>query len=99
MSGPAGALNTALLFVLRSSVVSLFHPMDCSPPGSSVHGILLARILEWVAIPASRGINPGITPASLTPVALVGGFFVSNAIWEAPTLHHYQDLILGHLYL
>jgi len=28
--------------------------MDCSPPGSSVHGILQARILEWVAIPFSR---------------------------------------------
>ena len=30
-------------------------PMDCSPPGSSVHGILQARILEWIAIPFSRG--------------------------------------------
>ena len=30
-------------------------PMDCSPPGSSVHGILQARILQWVAIPSSRG--------------------------------------------
>ena len=29
--------------------------MDCSPPGSSVYGILQARILEWVAIPFSRG--------------------------------------------
>ena len=29
--------------------------MDCSPPGSSVHGILQARILEWVAMPSSRG--------------------------------------------
>ena len=29
--------------------------MDCSPPGSSLHGILQARILEWVAIPFSRG--------------------------------------------
>ena len=30
-------------------------PMDCSPPGSSVHGILQARILEWVAIPFFKG--------------------------------------------
>ena len=29
--------------------------MDCGPPGSSVHGILQARILEWVAVPCSRG--------------------------------------------
>ena len=35
----------------------LCHPMDCSPPGSSVHGILQARILQWVAIPFSRGIS------------------------------------------
>ena len=30
-------------------------PMDCGPPGSSAHGILQARILEWVAISFSRG--------------------------------------------
>ena len=35
--------------------LTLCDPMDCSPPGSSVHGILQARILEWVAIPFSRG--------------------------------------------
>ena len=33
-------------------------PMDCSPPGSSIHGILQQRILEWVAMPSSRGIFP-----------------------------------------
>ena len=35
---------------------TLCHPMDCSLPGSSIPGILQARILEWVAIPFSRGI-------------------------------------------
>ena len=40
--------------VLSHSVVSLCDPMDCSPPGSSVRGILQARILEWVAISYSR---------------------------------------------
>ena len=34
---------------------TLWNPMDCSPPDSSVHGILQARILEWVAMPFSRG--------------------------------------------
>ena len=33
-------------------------PKDCSPPGSSVHGILQAAILEWAAIPISKGIEP-----------------------------------------
>ena len=35
--------------------VQLYDPMDCSPSGSSFHGILQARILEWVAMPFSRG--------------------------------------------
>ena len=44
---------------------TLCDPMDCSLPGSSVHGILQARILEWVAIPFSRDLpNPGIEPRS-----------------------------------
>ena len=37
--------------------LTLCDPMDCGPPGSSVHGILQARILEWVAIPFSRGFS------------------------------------------
>ena len=37
------------------SCLTFFDPMDCSPPGSSVHGILQARILEGVAISSSRG--------------------------------------------
>ena len=38
--------------------LTLCNPKDCSPPDSSVHGILQGRILEWVAIPFSRGIFP-----------------------------------------
>ena len=52
---------------LLQSCPPLCDPMDCSPPGSSVHGILRARILEWVAMPSSRGSSdPGIKPESLT---------------------------------
>ena len=40
------------------SCLTLCDPMDCSPPGSSVHGALQARILEWVAVPSSRGSSP-----------------------------------------
>ena len=40
---------------LLQSDSTLCDPVDCSPPGSSVHGILLARILEWVATSFSRG--------------------------------------------
>ena len=42
-------------------------PMDCSLPGSSLHGILQARVLEWVAISISRGSSwPGVKPRSPT---------------------------------
>ena len=41
------------VFVIQSCL-TLCDPMHCSPPGSSVHGILQARILEWIAIPFSR---------------------------------------------
>ena len=40
---------------LPQSCLTLCDPMDCSLPGSSVHGILHARTLEWVAMPSSRG--------------------------------------------
>ena len=38
--------------------LTLCNPMDCSPPSSSVYGILQARILEWVAMPTSRRSSP-----------------------------------------
>ena len=40
---------------VAQSCLTLCDAMDCSLPGSSVHGILQARILEWVAMPFSRG--------------------------------------------
>ena len=62
-------------------------PVDCSPPGSYVHGILQARIPEVVAITFSSGTSqPGIEPVSLVSLAsasLAGGFFTTSATWEA----------------
>ena len=52
--------------LVTQSCSTLCNPTDCSPPGSSVHGTLQARILEWVASPFSRssrsgkGSNPGL---------------------------------------
>ena len=50
-------LSTAAAAPAKSlqSCPTLYHPLDCSPPGSSVHGILQARILELVAISFPRG--------------------------------------------
>ena len=63
--------------------------MDCSPPDSSVHGILQAGILEWVAMPPPGDLpDAGIEPVSLTSPALAGRFFTASATWKAciPTL-------------
>ena len=51
-------------------------PMDCSPPGSSVHGILQARILEWVAISFSRWSS---WPRDWTQVSCIAGRFFT--VW------------------
>ena len=49
------ALISSLLKKVAQSCPTLCDPMDCSLPGSSVHGVFQARILEWVAISFSRG--------------------------------------------
>ena len=57
--------------LVAQSCPPLCDPIDCSPLGSSVHGILQARILEWVVIPPLRDIpDPGIEPGS--PVLQAG---------------------------
>ena len=50
----------------------LCHPMDCSPPDSSVHGILQARILEWIAVPFSRGSSPPRGGTCVSYVSCIG---------------------------
>ena len=58
------------------SCPTLCNPVVCSPSGSSVHGILQARILEWVAIPTPGDLpDPGIKPVSLVSPVLAGGLF------------------------
>ena len=50
------------LLVAQSCLIQ-YDPMDCSLPDSSVHEIIQARILEWVAIPFSRGSSQSRSPA------------------------------------
>ena len=56
--------------VSHSVISNFFDPMDCTSPGSSVHGILQARILEWVAMPLSRGSSQ---PKDETRISHVSG--------------------------
>ena len=61
---------------------TLCDPVDCSLPGSSVHGILQARILKWVAMSSSRVSFLPRDP-NLMSLALTGVFFTTSTAWEA----------------
>ena len=72
--------------LVAQSCPNLYDPIDCSQSGSSVYGILQARILEWVAIPFSRGSS---WPRDWTWVScIVGRFFTvwanRKALWFSP---------------
>ena len=72
------------------SPVRLCDPMGCSPPGSSVHGISQARILEWVTISSSRGF-PSLRIKPRSP-ALAGRFFTTEAPGK-PFPPNWEDVI------
>ena len=66
---------------------TLCDPMDHSFQGSSVSGILQARILEWTAAPSpGESSRPSVEPASIMFLALAGGFFTTSATWDDVTL-------------
>ena len=67
------------------SRVRLCDPMDCGPPGSSVHGMLQARILEWVALSSFRGSISGIEPVF---PALTGGIFTTEPRGKPPAVNY-----------
>ena len=71
-----------LKVLVTQSCPTLCDPMDCSLPGSSVHGILQARILEWVAIPVSGGSSQ---PRDQTWVSCIAGKFFT--IWVIREAH------------
>ena len=67
------------------SCLILWNPMDYSTPGSCVYWIFQARILDWAAMPFSRGSSQprNQTRVSLMPPVLAGGFFTTSATWKA----------------
>ena len=60
------------------SCVTLCDSVNCSPPGSSVHGILQARILEWAAMPSSR------RPSRPRDCTLVSGIYLCRQVCSLP---------------
>ena len=94
LGSSSGALNPMCVHAQsRQLYLTLWDPMNCNPPGSSVHGILQARIVEWVAMPSSRGpsssrspalLQGTFEPACLTSPALAGRFFTTSTTWKPP---------------
>ena len=67
--------------LISQSCPTLCDPMDCSPPGSSVHGSLQERILEWVTMPFSRGSSQSRDRTQVS--CITGRFFTICATREA----------------
>ena len=71
---------------LFQSCPTLCDPMDCSPPGSSLHSISQARILEWLLFPSPGDLlNPGMEPTS---PALEGKFFTTTELLGKPKIFY-----------
>ena len=76
----------------------LCNPISYSPPGSTVHGILQARILEWVAIIFSRGSSWPRDQTWISYVSCIaGGFFTTGTIWEACKMSNIFSRLKSHL--
>ena len=98
--GGEGTAGSGVCGLVAQSCLNLCNPMDCSPPDSSVPGILQARILEWVAIPFSQGY---FQPRDRAQVSHTAGRFVTEPpgtlqtvndpgkeVWEMTGLSVYQ---------
>ena len=80
--GKPGVLQSASMHALSlQSCLTLCDPMDYSLPSFfSIHGLLQARIVEWLPCPSPEDLpDPGIKPASPMSPALAGGFFTTSA--------------------
>ena len=84
--GLAGCYNLSICCVWLTAQLcpTLCDPMDGSPPGSSVHWILQARLLEWVAIPSSRGSSQ---PRDQTQFSRIAGRFFRLSHQGSPMCH------------
>ena len=77
-----GLCSSSVAVLVTQFCPTVWDPTDCSPPGSSVHGILQERILEWIAVPFSRGSS---WPRDRTQVSCIAGKFFT--IWATGKIH------------
>ena len=72
------SVSGTLPFLFTQSCPTLSNTMDCSPPGSCVHEISKARILEWVAISSSRGLSQPRDRTQISCVSWIAGRFFTT---------------------
>ena len=94
--GPASASSSCYCGVLCAACLlaqsrpTLCNSLDCSPPGSSVHGIFQARILEWVAISFSRGSYQPRDQTHVSWISCIAGEFFTH--WAMSGETHKAEL-------
>ena len=82
------AANCAVLCAKSlQSCPTFCNPKDCSPPGSSIHGILQVRILEWVAISFSRGCLPPRDQTHISKVSWISVQFSRSVVSDSLQPH------------
>ena len=90
------AQDCAVLCLVAQLCLTLCDPMDCSPPGSSVHEIFLARILEWVAISYFRGSSQPRDQTCVSCDSCIAGRFLTAEPPGKPALEEMRVQSLGH---
>ena len=95
-----GSIGLRVLWLFTSSVWLFCNPMDCSSPGSSVHGISQERILEWVAISSFRGaFQPGDRTHIFCISCICRQILYHWATWEALLNVSVLHIVEGSYYL
>ena len=86
-------------YSVAQSCPTLWDPMHCISPGSSVHGILQARILEWVFISSSRGSSPPKDRTHVSCISFIVGRFIITEPLGKPNLYLWDNSILFYILL
>ena len=90
---------TRKTFTWHCMLMPLCNTMECCPPGSSVHGIIQARILEWVAMPSRVFLTEGSNPVPNWISCIAGGFFATERPGKSRYFDDSKQFSLSHFYL
>ena len=82
-----------IIALVAQSCLTLCDPMDGSPPGSSVHGILQARILKWVASPSSRGSSQPRGQSCVSCISWIGRRVLYHECHKVAHLFPFTELM------